>query len=802
MRKHTRVSFLAVLLMVVVAGVGAAQADAEAPVKEIFNSHIGWEVNEAVPGSNVCSTGCRLATASSEPGGFEYPEGVAAAPDGNIYVAELASHRVQELSGAGEFIATFGKEVNEDGKDVCTAGEAKSAGTKCRTGAESGEAGGFITPHAVTVEPAGTEEDVYVQDLIGWAIDKYTPSGTFLYRIGKEVNETKVKAVEGKGGTPTPVELEEENLCTAASHDVCKSGVEREPESTEHAAFNFGFSADPIAVGGSQHLVYVGDERRIQEFSPDGSWAGEIELPSAISSLAVDEKDSILYVIYNEEPMIHEFSLATGEELGSTIEVAKAALVRGLSVDPTGRLAVSALTTIYGPEGEKTFLYGNLYEAGSNHILSEIRVPEGSSTFTNLTFNGDGALYASSGQEILSYLQLPVAGIETGAASCSPGSEQGTSDTFSCSLGGTIDPYGVPGTEALFEWGRTCSFGSTTSGISFASVEEPIQMSKRVEGLRPNEKNLCFRAVGHDQNAESPETLAGSSVSFVTEAVPPKVLATAAQFPTSSSAVLFAELNPENAPTVYHFELAAEPNAAAKLAACQDATMEKCTGVLVTSLAESSAYGIVGATLEANGLQPSTEYLYRFNADNGEEANKALRAVSDIGAFTTLGSPVVEASTGLASLVTATTAHVEGVVNPDGAQATYSFELGTYQGSGTQYDVAWSGSTGVSRSGEAKSFTFVGLQPGVTYSYRISIHSGYGTAVGAPATFTTSSVGSPLTPGVTLPQLPVPKISFPSSQKAKCKAGFDLNKRHKCVKREKVKKKRKHKFKKRRNSKK
>lgn len=780
---------LLVLCMLATLGIGAAQAKAEPPVKEIFSSHIGWEVNKVAPGDNVCSTECQAATTSGEPGGFEFPQGVAVAPNGNLYVADQGNHRVQELSGTGQFIAMFGKEVNEDGKDVCTAGEADNPGTKCRSGVESGETGGFITPHGVAIEPAGTEEDVYVQDFTGWAIDKYTQAGTFIYRIGKEVNETKVKAVAEKGGTPTTAELEEENICTAASHDVCKAGVERESESTERSAFNFGPGVNAIAVVGPQHLLYVADERRIQEFGPDGSWVGEIELPSFISSLAADEKDSILYVVYNEEPTIHEFDLTTGQELGSTIEISNARTAEGIAVDPSGRLAVSIFTVVYGPEGEKHVHYGNLYEVDTAHVLSEVRVPQGPNTFTALAFGHDGSLYAVGGQEILGYIQLPVASIETGSALCSPGNEQETSDTFACSLSGVVNPYDIAGTEALFEWGRTCEFEATTASTSFASVEEPLPMQQTVEGLRPDEKSLCFRAVGHDQNAQPPEVLVGSSASFVTEAVPPKVLGIAAQFPTSSSTVLFAEWNPENAPTLYHFELAAQPEAAAKLAACQDATIEVCTGVVVTSLAESSAYGKVGATLEAKGLQPGTEYLYRFNADNSEEENKSLRVISDVGAFTTATSPTVAASTGSVSSVTATTAHIEGVVNPGGAQAVYSFELGTYQGSGTQYNVVSSGSTGVSRSGEAESLTLTGLQPGVTYSYRISIHSGYGAAMGAPAIFTTSSVGSPLTPGLTLPQLPVPKISFPSSQTTKCKAGFKLNKNHKCVKRKIVKRK-------------
>ena len=65
----------------------AAKA-AVGPVKEIFSSHLGGEVNET--GGNICfaSEKCRPATFGSKPGIFENVNGVAGAPDGNFYVVD------------------------------------------------------------------------------------------------------------------------------------------------------------------------------------------------------------------------------------------------------------------------------------------------------------------------------------------------------------------------------------------------------------------------------------------------------------------------------------------------------------------------------------------------------------------------------------------------------------------------------------------------------------------------------------------------------------------------------------------
>jgi hypothetical protein len=77
-----------------------------------------------------------------------------------------------------------------------------------------------------------------------------------------------------------------------------------------------------------------------------------------------------------------------------------------------------------------------------------------------------------------------------------------------------------------------------------------------------------------------------------------------------------------------------------------------------------------------------------------------------------------------------------------------------------------------------------GLQPGTKYAYRITIKSGYGNAVGAPATFTTAGLPEVLMSPTPLAMLPVPSIVFPTKPKpaVKCKRGYKRDKHGKCVK--------------------
>ena len=88
--------------------------------------------------------------------------------------------------------------------------------------------------------------------------------------IGGEVNETKDKTAGASEA--------EKNLCTAASGETCNAGVRNTTGSSEHGAFDFDRVARVLAAGGTEDLLYVGDEHRVQEFKADGVWAGEIPL--------------------------------------------------------------------------------------------------------------------------------------------------------------------------------------------------------------------------------------------------------------------------------------------------------------------------------------------------------------------------------------------------------------------------------------------------------------------------------------------------------------------------------------------
>jgi NHL repeat len=785
--------------------VGVHAAPYTGPVKEVPSDHFGREVNLAETQKHggpaledFCSVEsgdtCQPGRESSIAGGFAHPSDVAIAGDGDVYIADAANHRVQELNPNGEFILMFGGEVDETTKgDVCTA----ASKDICKVGVEGVAAGQFGQAiGSVTVDRS--TGDVYVQDYGNHRVDAYTFDGVFVLSIGGDVDETT-------GGS----------VCTAASKDTCKVGV----PGPEHSAFTFE-KGPVLAVGGPDHLLYVGDEHRVQELDPSsGEWKGEISLTSISSepgskatALAVDDEPASpkyghVYLVYRiakqistgvrleGQSVIREFGVDSAEvkdehfplmlsprEPESTEFVSLVA--ESIAIDSSDRLAVSEFEAFSGGVSKS---FGSLYDDSTSHLISEFAIP--SLGAHGIAFGGKDELYAAvtENHEIVTYRPVPVAELVDSQVACKAGAEHESDATFACTLNGEVNPEGVPQTAVWFQWGRTPALGSETHQqvIATGSVLEPVTPAPVLEGLRPN-ATYYYRLAGFDENVQAPESpLSSETGSFVTDYVAPKVVGEpGASFVKSSSAVMSGELNPENARTEYFFEYA--PGEA--LASCPGVRRANCPSVASTAVLASALYGKIGATLEAGGLVAGTVYHYRLAAES-ENAGKTEKLASKgpEGSFTTVLAPAVQAATGFASALSSTSALVSGMVNPDGAPAIYRFELGVNQGQATQYGVAFSGPVEASVVSIPESLVLTGLQPGTEYAYRIAIGSGYGAAQGATETFTTTGLPAGLISPNPLPMLPVPAIHFPAAVVTKptmtsCKRGYTRNKNHKCVK--------------------
>lgn len=146
---------------------------------------------------------------------------------------------------------------------------------------------------------------------------------------------------------------------------------------------------------------------------------------------------------------------------------------------------------------------------------------------------------------------------------------------------------------------------------------------------------------------------------------------------------------------------------------------------------ESAGSGTSPTSVSAqlSGLKPGTTYHYRLVATNSSGTSRGADAV-----FTTTVPPDVV--TRAASSVTASSATLNGTVDPNGRDTTYWFEYGTSASYGSRTS---SVSAGSGTSPRSESVRLNGLQAGRTFHYRIVATSDAGTATGKDSTFTTSS---------------------------------------------------------------
>ena len=228
-------------------------------------------------------------TAAGQIGGYG-PSAIAADPgSGHFFVGER--FRIDEFDFNGAFVKAWGRGVLDGSPEpqICT------AATGCLAGLTGTGAGEMEGAKGIAVDEAG---NVWALDWSNRRVQKFTPGGEFLLMIGGEVNKTAVAKREAQEANAEPVTVTEaeENLCTAASGDLCGEGV----VGTGAGQFGFFGENDPLAVG-PDGTVYVGDVDRVQKFDEAGAFKGEIPLPGAgrTGSLSVTPEGRIYLISWD-----------------------------------------------------------------------------------------------------------------------------------------------------------------------------------------------------------------------------------------------------------------------------------------------------------------------------------------------------------------------------------------------------------------------------------------------------------------------------------------------------------------------
>ncbi len=242
-------------------------------------------------------------------GEFNHPVGAAVDAGGNVWIADKANSRIEELSPSGAFIASYGS---------------------------SGTSGGqFAGPWGVAINQ--TTGNVYVTDSNNNRIEELNSSGAFVQAMGWGVSNGNSEfeicksscraglAGDGAGEFHEPLGL---TVDSSGNVWIADYGNDRVVELSSSGAYlgelgskgsGNGQLLEPTAVAVSEGEVYVTDfgNNRVEEFSASGGYLsqfgsvgsgeGQLKEPAAI---AVNPTSGDLYVADAGNERVDEFTPA------------------------------------------------------------------------------------------------------------------------------------------------------------------------------------------------------------------------------------------------------------------------------------------------------------------------------------------------------------------------------------------------------------------------------------------------------------------------------------------------------------
>ncbi len=474
---------------------------------------------------------------------------------------------------------------------------------------------------AVDNEPGPEYGNVYVLDQRNYRIQKFDPEGHFLLMFGGEVD----KGPNHPGDVCTAQYLAEGDTCGAGVPGTGPSHFYKEEPPTQAGGYTaWGReNSNSIAIGPGG-TVYVGDYGRVQEFEPDGTFAGELSLPDSplelVTAVAVDSAGDIFERSENRRggsglpptqiPGIREYD--SSGNLLRTFDAESGSTPTNIALDEEGDLFVSDRTNggpiefrAYKPTGALTAVFtSNQVTEFGNGSTEGIAIDKASRTLYAMIFDQAGHHVA--------VIPLP----ESGPSSTE---EMHVTDIqpSTATLRASVNPRGFD-TEYHFEYVDQASFeneGGFSSPNTQTTLSDDLGTVNRKDPVQAGISGLTPGAAYHWRVV---------SESHCNEAVPAEVCTTygPGEFETLPPVSIRGLTTQTVGPELVTFKVELNPNG-------EQSTYRlrygKDTGYSGGSSEGSLPIGneFIKREVTFTGLQPNATYHFLLSAENGYGAVKS-----------------------------------------------------------------------------------------------------------------------------------------------------------------------------------
>jgi|HubBroStandDraft_2_1064218.scaffolds.fasta_scaffold00208_2 hypothetical protein len=581
-------------------------------------------------------------------------------------------------------------------------------------GTKGTEAGQLTSPTSIVLDR--TTGDLLVTDTGNDRVEEFLPTGAYVAKFGsagagsEQLESPKGIAVAASGSV---------DIGDYANDrvDIWQSAHSQEAYAETEAATSAGETGatlngivDPEGLETTYYFEYGSTAAygsKTAEVSA-GAGKGYLEVSKALTGLTASTTYHFRAVATNSKGTVDGPDQSFSTTGKPTVETGAAIGSRDGEAEPNGIVNPRGAETKYYFEYGLTTGYGSkTVERSAGAGTGDISAPGEHMALTGLTAgttyhfrivatNSHGT--TDGADQVVVTTDKPTT--ETSAAT-SVAEAEGT-------LHGAVNPMGVE-SKYYFEYGPTTGYGSKTAEVSAGAGTSSVEESKAITGLTAGSvyhfRMVATNSHGRSEGADRQMTTTGSAK--------PAVRTNAATSVWETEATLNGVVTPHGAETKYYFEYGPTTSYGSKTA---EASAGAGTSSVVVSQAITSL--TVGAT-----------YHFRIVATNG----KGTTDGSDEQLFTK-AVPAVE--TKAATSVANTEATLNGAINPHGNTTKYDFEYGPTTGYGSKTAEV---SAGAGTSSVEVSKSISGLEPEVTYHFRLVASNSVGTSDGSDATFKTTA---------------------------------------------------------------